>query len=112
MYETKENRTAKATHYVSLSNHRVYPALRNLPGFEDDNPGDWRIANAAEIEAYLRGDAVALKPTGEVQLSQPILQPAAPTTIQLAPEEPATQDPPPAPAAALSGVAPAFTLPA
>lgn len=111
MYETKENRRAKASHYVSLGNGRVYPALRNVPGFEDDNPGDWRVANADEIAAYERGDAPLPQPTGEVQLSQPVAQPASPATIQLAPEP---TDPPQVPAGALEGIAPApaFNFPA
>jgi hypothetical protein len=106
-----ETRSPKNTHYVSLINGHVYPAMRNLPGYEDDNLADWRPASAAEIERFNAGDMKpARDPVGTVQLAAPLPVTATPSQLTLAPEDPvvdgAPQDPPPLPAGALGMVPP------
>lgn len=103
MYETKEGRKPKAPFYVSTANGGVYPAMRNVPGYEDDNPAEWRVATADEVEAYKRGDRITpTLPADEVVLSAPAA-PAAPSSIQLAED-----DAPPAPQAVLQQAAAAL----
>lgn len=110
-----ETRSPKHTHYVSHGNGHIYPSMRNLPGYEDDNPSDWRPASADEIERFKSGQMRAAKdPVGTVQLADPLPMVATPAAIKLAPEDPPTeaepnalQDPPPLPAGALTGFGPA-----
>lgn len=111
MYEAPkagETRSPKHTHYVSLGNGHTYPAMRNLPGYEDDNLADWRPASADEIDRFNRGEMKpAHDPVGVVQLAAPPAVVATPSTLQLAEEDPPVetnapaQDPPPLPLNAL-----------
>jgi hypothetical protein len=79
---------SKHSHYVSLHNGVIYPAMTGLPGHEDANPSDWRPATATEVERYRAGQQtvdVSPIPLGE---SAPVApNPAAPTTLQLAPDD-------------------------
>lgn len=111
MYDHKVGRQPKCSHYVSLSNHRIYPAMRNVPGFEDDNPIDWRPATADEVQMYKNGEQPKFAPAGApVQLDAPAPA-AAPSTIQLADEDPAEPETPPLPPPGFVPTPPAFNPP-
>lgn len=112
-----ETRSPKHTHYVSLGNNVIYPAMRNLPGYEDDNPAEWRVASADEIERFKKGENKGrTAASGEVQLHAAPVAQAAPSSIKLADEEPAPPappaaadpaDPPQLPPGALGAIGPA-----
>lgn len=53
------------SHYVSVGNGCVYPALTSEPGYEDRNPAEWRPATADEVERFNAGEAEA-DPFGDV----------------------------------------------
>ena len=111
MYEEKEGRAAKCSHYVSTSNGRVYPAMRNVPGYEDDNPADWRPATVDEIAVYKAGGQPKPTPVETAVMLDAPAAVAAPAAITLAEDDPvATDDPPQAPPG-LVPAAPAFNLP-
>ena len=42
----------KHTHYVSLENGCIHPALTSPAGYEDEHTTEWRPATAAEIQRY------------------------------------------------------------
>ncbi len=53
----------RATHYVSLTNGGIYPAMTAPLGHEDANPADWRAATPQEIQRYQQGQqAVDVSP--------------------------------------------------
>ena len=128
MYDAQPDRRPKHSHYVSLANGCIAAALTNLPGYEDDNPTDWRPATADEIARYKdEGKEPASRAGADVvALDAPVAQAAAPTSITLADDEPATpgalpsgipsipapatepNDPPSLPAGAIPAPAPAF----
>lgn len=87
---------ARHTHYVSLHNNTIHPAMTYPPGFQDANPKDWRPATHAEIERYKAGkDALEVLPLafgtpGEASV-------ASPKTLQLSDDEPVVPVTPPAP---------------
>lgn len=94
---------AKHKLYVSISNGGLYPPMRNVPGYEDAHPEDWRPATAAEIAQYEAGDKTTkmVPDEDEVDLTAPA--PAAPTKITLADDDGGTDAdaPPMLPAGAL-----------
>lgn len=93
MYEQGNNRKPKASHYVSTHNGGVYPAQHGLPGYEDDNPADWRVATADEVAAYEQGTPLPLPASSDtVRLSDPAPV-ASPSVLKLA-DEPETTDSP------------------
>lgn len=49
----------KHTHYVSLENGCIHPALTSPAGYEDEHTTEWRPATQAEIQRYLAGAAGA-----------------------------------------------------
>lgn len=74
----------KHTHYVSIENDGIYPALSSPSGYEDEHPGEYRPATAAEIEKYKRGaEGVVQKP---LPVDSGLVGIAAPATIKLADE--------------------------
>lgn len=96
------------THYVSIHNGVVYPAMTSPEGHEDNNPSDWRPATPQEIEAYLAGDRQVDVSPLPVDVSAPVesaaspsslrLEDGPPTAVQEAPVVPPVAPPPPAPA--------------
>ena len=103
-YNAEPGRKPKVPFYVSTANGQVYPAQTGLPGFEDDNPVDWRPATADEIAAYENGVSLQPEPSGTVLLDSPAVQPS-PTTLQLAEEDKSEEaDPPQLPAGVVVGV--------
>lgn len=64
----------RASHYVSLTNGGIYPAMTAPLGHEDANPADWRAANPDEIQRYQQGQL-------EVDVSPIQLGDAAPAAL-------------------------------
>lgn len=64
----------RATHYVSLTNGGIYPAMTSPLGHEDANPADWRAANPDEVQRYEQGQL-------EVDVSPIQLGDAAPAAL-------------------------------
>lgn len=95
-------RVAAHSHYVSLQNDTIYPAMTYPVGYEDDHPNEYRVATAAEIKRLKAGkDSVSISPlpTEPVDAAPNV---AAPAMIQLAEEDeappPPAATPPPPPA--------------
>lgn len=109
----------KFTHYVSLHNNGIYPAMSGgAEGYEDEHPSEWRRANQDEIERYVRGEAdVQVVPIALSAAVAPVAP--QPVSVQLAPEDPAEANPAPtivapvvaAPVAEAPVVAPAAAAP-
>lgn len=97
----------KHTHYVSMENGAIYPALTSPSGYEDEHPAEYRPATQAEIEQYQRGNDSA-RPF-EHATPQPV-EIELPRTIQLATEELPAPSESPAPAPAVPPP-PAFVVP-
>ena len=94
---------AKHTHYVSLSNHVIYPAMSSPSGWEDEHPEDWRPASPDEIAKYKAGiDTIKIEAI-DLSADETDAPPAAalPHTIELAEEDPVVNIPP-APAPVMS----------
>jgi hypothetical protein len=49
---TEPTSQPKHTHYVSLENGCLHPALTSPAGYEDEHTTEWRPATRAEIERY------------------------------------------------------------
>lgn len=91
----------KRTHYVSMHNDVIYPAMSAPAGWEDEHPEDYRPATPEEIARYQSGQHL-------LKIEQIDLSPAAmdeapasasPTTLRLMEDDPPVDDiPPPAPA--------------
>jgi hypothetical protein len=99
-------RRPRNTHYVG-TNNVIYPAQTGLPGYEDDNPADFRPATNAEIEQYNKGNDVVSfgGSAGVVDLSA-AAPTRTPTKLTLADDdEPAA---PVAPAPAIAAVDPSL----
>jgi hypothetical protein len=108
----------QSSHYVSMANGRIYPAMRAASaGYEDVHPDEWRPATPTEIRSFKNG--VLDTDTRKVAtLSETVALPASPGSIRLAdddddgavktdPETPVVPAPlsiPPAPAPALSAL--------
>lgn len=81
-----QTRTPRATHYTSLSNGQVYKAMYNLPGYEDDNPTEWRVSTRDEIERFERGENEKKQVSaGQVDLQAPVQ--AGPRSLALADDD-------------------------
>lgn len=96
--QTKAAPAARFTHYVSLHNGGIYPAMTSPAGYEDDHLNDFRPATKAEIEAYKNGAESIAPQAAELapeSLSEATPSVASPSVIQLQPDDPA---PAPAPA--------------
>jgi hypothetical protein len=106
----KNNAAPKYSHYVSLENGGIYPAMTSPSGYEDQHLTEWRGANPAEVEKYLRGEtAVDVSP---LPISpSPVFPLSSPTTLQLAPEDPAPPIAPAPPAAPVQPIAEAPIVP-
>lgn len=90
MSNDKKSPEPRHTHYVSLSNNGVYPAMRSPSGFEDDNPKSWRPANSHEIQLYKEGKPLLTEVTGdEIDIADEAPLRAAPAALKLADDEPA-----------------------
>ena len=91
----EHNKLPKHTHYVSLENGVIHPALTHPSGYEDQFPAEWRPATAAEVDRYRAGSERGN--TASVSLDAVVIDPAlqTPGTIELAPDPPAP--PPPSP---------------
>lgn len=86
----------KSTHYVSLHNNGIYPAMAGgAEGYEDEHPTEWRRANQDEIERYVRGEVdVQVVPIALSAAVAPDIAPQ-PTAVVLAPEDPVVENPAP-----------------
>ena len=97
------------SHYVSLANDVIYPALSSPAGYEDQHPSEYRPATAAEIEKFKRGNTVAVR-VAPLPVDQAPAG-ATPTSITLADDGDAGENEqnvaPPAPAPAPVPAAPA-----
>lgn len=110
----------KSTHYVSLHNNVIHPAMTSPAGYEDQHPTEWRPATATEIGRFKSGEHSVLD-IQPLSLSPAEAEPrsAVPETITLAPDtdtalpnvelplaNPGTSEP--APAVSAIPAAPAF----
>lgn len=94
----------KHTHYVSLENGCIHPAMTSPAGYEDEHTTEWRPATAAEIKRYKEGAAGSDRTEAYASLSEPLTSAQAaqvtPTTITLANDDnDGVQIQPPAPPA-------------
>jgi hypothetical protein len=91
--QTSAGTGPRHTHYVSLHNNTIHPALTSPAGFEDANPKDWRAATHAEIQQYLGGhDSLEVRPlplTGIPGGSEALLNPRS---LKLAEDDPEPVD--------------------
>jgi len=78
----------KHTHYVSLENGCIHPAMTSPAGYEDEHTTEWRPATAGEIQRYVDGAdrteayaPVPLQPDAERTAI------ATPTTLTLASDD-------------------------
>lgn len=96
---------AKHTHYVSIENGVIHPAMTYPSGYEDEHPTEWRPATVSEVKKYKAGSesTVTVQP---VQLSD--VENVTPSTIKLADEDPVLPEivNPAAPAAPAAAVVP------
>lgn len=100
----KEAPAAKHTHYVSLENGVIYPAMTSPAGYEDEHPSEYRPATQEEVDAYKSGaDTTRPYARAQVELSS---EAAVPRAIRLE-DEPSEA----APAAPLVPPPPAFVVP-
>jgi hypothetical protein len=95
----------KRSHYVSMHNSGIYPAMTSPPGWEDEHPEDWRPASPEEVAKFKAGiDSVkieAIDLTPDESDTPP--EAALPHAIQLAAEDPEpAANIPPAPAPVMS----------
>lgn len=97
---------AKRSHYVSMSNDGIYPAMTSPSGFEDEHPEDWRPASPEEIAKFKAGAESVRIQAVDLSAGESDLRPEAalPEVIRLADEdEPVVvSNIPPAPAPAMS----------
>lgn len=100
----------KHSHYVSIENDGIYPALSSPSGYEDEHPSEYRAATAAEIEKYKRGAETVVERALPVDLLP--VSVASPTSITLAPEPPVAITPFAGPAAPPAAVAAPMPPPA
>ena len=110
----EHNQSAKHTHYVSLTNGAIHPAMTSPAGYEDQHLTEWRPATHTEIQRYLSGSVETLDVS---PLPLESLAPSSPTTLQLEPEDPAAPAGPapvftPAPPAPAIGELPPVSAPA
>ena len=124
---TQPNPQPQFTHYVSLHNNSIHPAMTSPAGYEDEHPTEWRGATRAEIARYQQDpatmDSVVPKPLPlDLAGGDSVV---TPTTLVLQDDEPTTGDtnpvvpeapvvpPPAAPApVAMEPVRPAPVVPA
>lgn len=127
MTEPTSTPQPKHTHYVSLENGCIHPALTSPAGYEDEHTTEWRPATQAEIQRYHAGterteayvpvdlrDAAAerteqatpstltLADDTDTPLGVEIVQPV-PTPVPPPGQPLATTPPPPAPPVKLEG---------
>lgn len=80
----------KHTHYVSLENGCIHPALTSPAGYEDEHTTEWRPATASEIQRYVDS---AGRATTEAYTPVPLTADpartaeAVPSTLTLADED-------------------------
>jgi hypothetical protein len=117
MYDDSlKDRKPKHSHYVSNENLHVYPAMTGLPGYEDDNPKEWRPANSAEKQNYLAGDRTSVN-SGDIDFNAAPAVVATPRSLKLVDDdEPVAAQaipvaPPPAPTKAAKAAAAIPPLP-
>jgi hypothetical protein len=93
----------KRTHYVSLHNHVIYPAMTSPSGWEDEHPEDWRPASPDEVAKYKAGNDTIKIEAVDLSADETDSRPEAalPHTIELAEEDPVANIPP-APAPVMS----------
>ena len=119
----------KFSHYVSLHNNSIHPAMTSPAGYEDDHPTEWRGATSAEVARYktnpASNDSVVPKPLplsaahpdAVLTPSSITLQddePSIETNAPFVPEAPVVAEPSqPAPGApvAPAPITPAFAIP-
>lgn len=96
----------KRSHYVSMHNNVIYPAMSSPAGFEDEHPEDYRPASPEEIAKYKAGrDVVVVE---EIDLSDVVTAEApvlsSPSSIRLQDDDVEATDTslPPGPAPAIS----------
>lgn len=78
---------SKHTHFVSLSNNCIYPAMTSPEGYELDHPTEYRAATHAEIQQYKRGhDSVEVFELPALS-AEPAAESVSPTTLQLADDD-------------------------
>ena len=83
----EHNLQPKHTHYVSLDNGSIHPALTSPSAYEDQHPAEWRPATTAEIEVYNASRGVATANIQPIVLSGVVdTNHSSPNTLQLDPE--------------------------
>lgn len=78
----------KHSHYVSLENGCIHPALTSPAGYEDEHTTEWRPATQAEIQRYLAGaDRTEAYEPVPLDVNPARTEQATPTSLTLASDD-------------------------
>ena len=81
------------SHYVSLENSVIQPAMSYPSGYEDEHLNEWRPATATEINRYLAGEDRVAATSGFPSMPSEAPTASAPASVKMASDDPAPPPP-------------------